>query len=265
MEYNLILKKYNFPAVWILAKRELYEFFRSKARIITSIAQGLIFLLIFSSGFAFIDINIQGVTIDSRAFIASGIASIMILFNGVFGGMSVHRDRMFGFMKELIVAPVNRRTLMTGKTLGVALQTLIQVEIILCLSLSFGFFGYDLSLIWRLLLVIPVAFLACVGIVGMGLTISTRIRDFQSFGLIQTFIVMPMFWLSGALFAFSNVPPGMQIAMMINPFTYSVDLIRAVLLGVSFFPIWLDLLVMLAFGTIMILLGAWSFNNMEIS
>ena len=169
------------------------------------------------------------------------------------------------FMKELIVAPVTRRTLMTGKTLGVALQTLIQVEIILCLSVAFGFFGYDLNLIWRLLLVIPVVFLASVGIVGMGLTISTRIRDFQSFGLIQTFIVMPMFWLSGALFAFNNVPFGMQFAMMLNPFTYSVDLVRGVILGVSFFPFWLDLLVMSAFGTLMILLGAWSFNKMEIS
>lgn len=264
-DLNLLIKKFNFPAVWILAKRELYEFLRNKSRIITSVAQGVLFLLVFSAGFANVGITIQGTSIDSRAFTASGIAAIMILFTGVFGGMSVLRDKMFGFMKELIVAPVNRRTLMTGKTLGVALQTLIQVELILCLSVAFGFFGYDFSLIWRLLLVIPIAFLACIGIVGMGLTISTRIKDFQSFGLIQTFIVMPMFWLSGALFAFNNVPVGMQFAMMINPFTYSVDLIRAVILGVSFFPIWLDLLVMFAFGTLMILLGAWSFNKMEVS
>ncbi len=265
MKINLLLKKYNFPAVWILAKRELYEFLRSKSRIVSSIAQGVLFLLVFSSGFANVGIKIQGTSVSSSAFIASGIAAITILFNGVFGGMSLHRDRMFGFLKELIIAPVTRRTLMTGKTLGIAIQGLIQVMVILCLSLAFGFFGYDLSLIWRFLLVIPVAFLASMGIVGMGLTISSRISDFQSFGLIQTFIVMPMFWLSGALFAYSNVPVGMQIAMMLDPFTYSVDLIRAVLLGVSFFPIWLDLTVMFAFGSIMILLGAYSFNKMEVS
>jgi len=264
-ELDLFLKKFNFPVIWILARRELFEYLRNKTRIITSLAQGLFFLIVFSAGFSNIGIKIQGTAIDSRAFTASGIAAIVILFTGIFGGMSVLRDKMFGFMKELIVAPVTRRTLMTGKTLGVALQTLIQVEIILCLSVVFGFFGYDISLFWRLLLVIPVAFLASIGIVGMGLTISTRIRDFQSFGLIQTFIVMPMFWLSGALFAFNNVPFGMQIAMMCNPFTYSVDLVRGVILGVSFFPIWLDLIVMAAFGTIMILLGAWSFNKMEIS
>jgi ABC-2 type transport system permease protein len=258
-------RKFNYQAVWILAKREVMEYLRSKPRVISSLAQGFLFLLIFSAGFAIIRINIQGVAIDSRAFIASGIAAIMILFTGIFGGMGVMRDKMFGFMKELIVAPVSRRTLMMGKTLGVALQTLIQVEIIVGLSAALGFFGYDISLIWRMLLIIPVAFLASIGIVGIGLTISTRIRDFQSFGLIQTFVVMPMFWFSGALFAFNNVPFFMQVIMMCNPFTYSVDLFRAVLLNVSFFPIWLDLLVMVVFGTIFILIGARSFSKMEIS
>jgi ABC-2 type transport system permease protein len=258
-------RKFNYQAVWILAKREVMEYFRSKTRIISSLAQGFLFLLIFSAGFAIIRINIKGVPIDPRAFIASGIAAIMILFTVVFGGMGVMRDKMFGFMKELIVAPVSRRTLMMGKTLGIALQTLIQVEIIVGLSAALGFFGYDISLIWRMLLIIPVAFLASIGIVGIGLTISTRMRDFQSFGLIQTFIVMPMFWFSGALFAFNNVPFYMQVIMMCNPFTYSVDLFRAVLLNVSYFPIWLDLLVMFLFGTIFILIGARSFSKMEIS
>ncbi|TFF90819.1 MAG: hypothetical protein EU548_01075 [Promethearchaeota archaeon] len=264
-ELDLLMKDYNFPAIWILAKRELLEFLRNKTRIITSVCQGLLFLLVFSAGFSSLDIVIQGTNVDPQAFTASGITAIMILFTGVMGGLSVHRDKMFGFMKELIVAPVSRKTLMTGKTLGVALQTLIQVEIILCLSVALGFFGNDLSLIWRLLLVIPAALLASIGIVGMGLTISTRVKDFQSFGLIQTFIVMPMFWLSGALFAFNTVPLAMQIAMMMNPFTYSVDLIRSIILGVSFFPIWLDLLVMIIFGSIMILIGAFSFNRMEVS
>jgi ABC-2 type transport system permease protein len=261
---NRIERKMNYAAVWILARRELYEFFRSKTRIITSLAQGLLFLLIFSAGFAKIGISINGVAIDSKAFTASGIAAIMILFTAIFGGMGLMRDKMFGFLKELIVAPVNRRTLMFGKTLGIALQTLIQVGIILSLSAAMGFFGYDISLIWRMLLIIPVAFLASLGIVGMGLTISIRLRDFQSFGLVQTFIVMPMFWFSGALFAFNNVPYYMQIIIMCNPFSYSVDLFRAVLLGVSYFPILLDLTVIIIFGILFILIGARSFNRMEV-
>lgn len=257
--------KMNIAALWALAKRELLDFWRNKARVISVFAQSIMFLLIFSMGFAFISIRIEGVSIDSRAFIASGIIAIMILFTGLFGGLGLMRDKMFGFMKELIVSPVSRRTLMVGRTLGISLQCVFQTLIILTISIILGFFGFDISLIWRALLIIPVALLVSIGIVGLGLTISTRMRDFHSFGLVQTFIVMPMFWLSGAMFAFNNVPLPMQIAMMINPYTYSVDLFRVVLIGVSFFPIWLDLLAVSLFGIILIFIGAKSFNKMELS
>jgi ABC-2 type transport system permease protein len=162
-------------------------------------------------------------------------------------------------MKELLVAPVSRRTLMLGRTMGVALQTMLQVLIIILLSVIIGYFGYNFNLIWRTILILPVAFLASLGIVGIGLTISTRLRDMQSFGLIQTFIVMPMMWLSGSLIALP-----VQITMF-NPFTYSVDLFRFVLLGVSYFPFWIDIIITIIFGIIFILIGARSFNKMEIS
>jgi ABC-2 type transport system permease protein len=252
----------NFEAVWLLARREIYEFWRNKTRLISSLVQGILFLFVFSAALQVPTVLINGVSVNPKAYAASGISAIIILFTGIFGGMGVMRDKMFGFMKELIVAPVSRRTLMLGKTLGVALQTLIQVFIIVILGVSFGFYGYDLNLIWKIILILPVALLASVGIVGMGLTISTRMRDFQSFGLIQTFIVMPMFLISGAFYVIAG-PIG--IVAMFNPFTYSVDFFRAVLVGASFFPIWLDLLVVVAFGTILILLGARSFNTMEVT
>ncbi len=264
-ELNITKTKINYNAIWALAKRELLGFWRNKSRVISSIAQGILFLFVFAGGFSSLSITIDGTSIDPRAFTASGIAAIVILFTGIFGGMSIFRDKMFGFMKELMVAPVSRNTLMFGRTLGVALQTLVQVLIMIGLSIVFGYYGYDLNLIWRVMLVLPVALLASIGIVGVGLTISTRLSDMQSFGLIQTFIVMPMFWLSGALFAFNSVPLPMQVIMMCNPFTYSVDLFRLVLLGVSYFPFWLDLIVMVLFGAILILIGARSFNKMEIS
>ncbi|MFX0006577.1 MAG: ABC transporter permease [Promethearchaeota archaeon] len=252
----------NFEAIWILARREVYEFWRNKTRLISSLVQGILFLFVFSAALTSSSVVINGINIDPRAYAASGISAIIILFTGIFGGMGVMRDKMFGFMKELIVAPVSRRTLMLGKTLGVALQTLTQVFIIVILSVIFGYFGYDFNLIWKILLILPVALLSSIGIVGMGLTISTRMRDFQSFGLVQTFIVMPMFLISGAVYVISG-PIG--VVSMFNPFTYSVDLFRLVLIGTSFFPVWLDLLVVSVFGTILILLGARSFNTMEVS
>ena len=258
-DLNIGKTKVNYSAVWILAKRELMSFWRNKSRVISSLAQGILFLFVFGAGFSRMDIVIDGSNIDSRAFTASGIAAMVILFTGIFGGMSIFRDKMFGFMKELMVAPVSRRTLMLGRTVGIALQTMLQVVIMIALGVVFGYFGYDFSLIWRVMLILPVAFLASLGIVGIGLTISTRLNDMQSFGLIQTFIVMPMMWLSGAL-----IPLPIQITMF-NPFTYSVDLFRLVLVGVSYFPFWMDLLVTGIFGGALILLGARSFNKMEIS
>lgn len=264
-ELSITQTKINYNAVWALAKRELLGFWRNKSRVISSIAQGILFLFVFAGGFSSLSITIDGTSIDPKAFTASGIAAIVILFTGIFGGMSIFRDKMFGFMKELLVAPVSRRTLMVGRTLGISLQTLVQVLIMIGLSIVFGYYGYDINLIWRVMLVLPVALLASIGIVGVGLTISTRLNDMQSFGLIQSFIVMPMFWLSGALFAFNSVPLPMQVIMMCNPFTYSVDLFRLMLLGVSYFPFWLDLIVVVVFGAILILIGARSFNKMEVS
>lgn len=261
-DLNIGEKNSNYNAIWILAKRELLGYWRSKSRVISSIVQGLMFLFIFGAGLVNTSIIINGLEISPRAFTASGMAAVVILFTGIFGGMGLMRDKMFGFMKELLVAPVSRRTLMLGRTLGIALQTLMQVMLITILSIAIGYYGYDLNLIWRVLLILPVALLASIGIVGMGLTISTRLRDFQSFGLIQTFIIMPMFWLSSALMPFS---PGLDIVMMCNPFTYSVDLFRFILLGVSYIPFWLDLLVTTGFGSLLILLGARSFNKMEFS
>jgi ABC-2 type transport system permease protein len=255
----------RWEAIWILSKRELLAFARNKTRIISSIAQALLFLFIFSGGFFSLDIVIDGQSINPTAFVATGIIAMAILFSGVFGGLGIIRDRMFGFMRELLVAPISRRTLMTGKTLGVALQSLVQCLVMAVLSMSLGFFGYDLSLIWRTLLLMPVALLFSMGVVGIGLTISTRLTDFQSFGLIQTFLIMPMFWLSGALFAFNNVPTIMQVLMMINPISYGVDIFRFIILGVSFFPFWLDLLVLALFGAVLIIIGARSFSKMEIS
>ncbi|MHA1688348.1 MAG: ABC transporter permease, partial [Promethearchaeota archaeon] len=171
VEFNTRMR---LAVIWVLAKREIYAFWRNKTRIISSFVQGLMFLIVFSGGFSSFRILIQGVQIGSGAFIASGICAMTILFSGIFGGMGVMRDKMFGFMKELIVAPIRRQILMIGRTTGVALQTLIQSLIIFFISVAIGYFGYDWSLIWRVLLYIPVALLSSLGIVGLGLTIGSK-------------------------------------------------------------------------------------------
>ncbi|TXT59772.1 MAG: Multidrug ABC transporter permease [Promethearchaeota archaeon] len=264
-DYIELETRVKLSAIWILAKREILGFYRNKARIISTLAQSILFLIIFSAGFVQLDIIIDGITIDSRAFVASGIIAMAILFSGVFGGLGVIRDKMFGFLQELLVAPVSRRVLMMGKTLGVALQSLMQCFTILGVSVALGFFGYRWDLIWRAFILMGPALLFSIGVVGIGLVVSTRVTDFQSFGLIQTFLIMPMFWFSGALFAFNTVPLFMQVIIMINPISYGVDIFRFILLGVSYFPLWLNLSVLGIFGICLILLGAYSFSKLEIS
>ncbi len=246
----------NYPAVWILTKREILAFWRDKARIITSFAQAILFLLVFGNA-----LNLGN---NYKAEVASGIGALTILFTGIFGGMGLMRDKMFGFMKELIVAPVSRQTLMIGRTLGIAVQTLIQVLIILIFGISFGYLGNNPDLILRILIIIPVALVSSIGIIGIGLIIGTRIRNFQSFGLIQTFIVMPMFWLSGAMFPFDS-SSALYIVYQFNPFSYCVDLFRFIMVDSHNFAIWLDLVVMCAFAVVLIILGAISFNKMEVT
>ncbi|MBY8983141.1 MAG: ABC transporter permease [Candidatus Lokiarchaeota archaeon] len=264
-DLNLKNVRINYPAIWVLAKRELFAFWRNKARIITSFSQAILFLAVFSLSLPMKQIPIEGQLVDTKAFITSGIGALSVLFTGIFGGLGILRDKMFGFMKELIVAPVSRNTLMIGRTLGIALQTVIQVIIVLVISILIGFLGFDATLIWRILIVLPVVLLSSLGIVGLGLIIGTKIRDFESFGLIQTFIVMPMFWLSGAMFAIDTTDPIMQVLFRCNPFTYSVDLFRFIILGVSYFPYWLDLLVMSIFAIVLILLGSISFSKMKVT
>ncbi|MBY9005628.1 MAG: ABC transporter permease [Candidatus Lokiarchaeota archaeon] len=263
-DLNLKSININYSGIWVLAKRELLAFWRNKIRIITSFSQAILFLSVFIFSFPSSVISIGGQQIDSKAFIASGIGAMTVLFTGIFGGLGVMKDKMFGFMKELIIAPVSRNTLMLGRTLGIAIQTIIQVFIILLISLAVGFFGYDPNMIWRFLLALPVVLLSCLSIVGLGITIGTRMRDFESFGLIQTFIVMPMFWLSGAMFPLSTSAPVMQVLNRCNPLFYSIDLFRLIILGASYHPFWIDLIVMGVFAISMILLGSYSFKKMEV-
>ncbi len=257
-------RKYNLGATFILAKRELLGFWRNKARIVSSIVQALIFLFVFSAGLFTTRINISGNNIPSNAFISTGIFAMTILFSGVFGGLGLIRDKLFGFMKEVVSSPISRMNVMFGKTLGVAIQCLIQCLVVVALAVGLGYFGGDVSLIYKILLIVPIALLMSVGVTGLGLLLSIRINDFQSFGLIQTFLVMPMFWFSGALFPYNVVPTYMQIGIMINPFSYGVDLIRLVFFGVSFFNVWVDILVIIAFGVVFISIGAYLFRKLEL-
>ncbi len=256
---------FHWAAIWVIAKRELLQFWRNKTRVISSIAQGFMLLIIFTFGFSSFRFDVGGTEIPTQAFIASGMITLAILFGGIFGGLSLIRDKLFGFLKEMLVSPIKRSEIMIGKTLGVGLQSVIGGIIIMLISISIGSFPLELFLIIRVILVIPVFLILSIGLVGIGLVIASKMSDFQGFGLVQTFLIMPMMWLSGAIFPWSSVPVPMQVIMAINPVFYGVEAVRFILTGVANIPIYVSLLVISVFSAILIYLGGRSFTKIEAS
>jgi len=177
----------------------------------------------------------------------------------MFMGISVIWDRQFGFLKEILVAPISRVSIFIGKMLGVSTDSMIQGTIVLMLGFLIGV-NINLPLIVK---TIPLMFLITVGLVCIGLTLASVMNSLESFGTIMTFVNLPMFLLSGALFPVQNLPSWLQWVVYINPLTYAVDALRIVILGdeyVSLFTLQFDMIVIIVFDVVMILVGTYSFS-----
>ena len=184
-----------------------------------------------------------------------------ILFTSIFSGIGLLWDRQFGFLKETLVAPVPRLYIMMGRTLGGATIALLQGTLLLVVCLLAGFRPHHVALL-------PVAllFMAMIAIVfaALGTAVGSTLRDMQGFQLIMNFMVLPIFFLSGALFPLNNLPAALTVATRIDPLSYGVDGLRAAFLGLSHFSIATDLSVLLVVAAGFMVLGAWSFSRIQI-
>lgn len=246
-------------AVYVMWLRQVKRYWRSKSRLLGSLGQSVIFLVSF--GFGFSPIFARAGAGDYIQFLAPGIISMSILFTSMFTGIEVVWDRKFGFLKETLVAPISRESIMAGRTLGGATIGIAQGLVVFTVTLILGFRPSD----WTML---PVAlvfmFLMAVLLTAFGTAIASRIEDMQAFPMIMNFIIMPMFFLSGALFPLKDLPPAMDAAIKLNPLTYGVDGLRGALAGASTFSIAHDLLVLTALATVVNLVGARLFSKIEI-
>ena len=181
----------------------------------------------------------------------------------MFMGISVIWDKEFGFMKEILVAPVSRMSIFLGKMFGDSTDAVLQGVIVFFLGILLGV-KIDFVMF---LAVLPIMLLTTFGLVSIGLTIASFITDLESFGVIQSFINLPMFFLSGALFPIrgDGVPGWLQAASNLNPLTYGVDALRTLILGggQSLFPLYVDLAVICTFDVVMIIVGTWTFSRMK--
>jgi ABC-2 type transport system permease protein len=245
--------------IYTLWLREVKRYLRDRVRIISSFVQPLLWLLIFGSGMRFSgnigDLNYQ-------EFLFPGIIGQTLLFTSMFMGISVIWDREFGFLKEILVAPISRVSIFLGKMLGDSTDALIQGLIVLILGLILGI-RFDALVFLEIL---PIMLLTTFGLVSIGLIIASFMENLESYGVIQSFVNLPLFFISGALFPIrgTTVPSWLQTASNFNPLTYSVDALRTVILGEkwqSLYPIYYSLLLICCFDVAMIIIGTFAFNR----
>jgi ABC-2 type transport system permease protein len=245
--------------MYILWLRQIKRYLRSKSRIVGSLGQPILFLV--ALGFGLGPIFQRAGAGSYINFLAPGVIAQGVLFTAIFSGIELIWDRQFGFLKETLVAPVSRLQIMFGKTLGGATIAAFQGLIIFLLTLLIGFRPAN----WMLLPVFFFAlFLIALLFTALGTAIASTLQDFQGFQLIMNFLVMPLYFLSGALFPLDGLPGVLQFITRINPLSYGVDSLRATLLGVSVFSLSLDLLVLGALTTVILIIGSYFFSKIEI-
>lgn len=245
--------------VYILWLRQIKRYFRSKARIIGSLGQPLLFLV--ALGFGFGPIYAQAGGGNYIQFLVPGIISMTILFTSIFSGIEVIWDKQFGFLKETMVAPVSRISIMIGRTLGGATVAIFQGLIIMVLSTIVGFkpasiIGLLVALIYMIL--ISLIFTA------LGTTIASVMEDMHGFQLIMNFLVMPLFFFSGALFPINNLPKPLVIVTSLNPLAYGVDSLRFFLLGASHYLLWINTVVLICVAILLLTIGSYLFSKIEV-
>ncbi len=246
-------------AIYILWLREVKRYLRSRTQVMASLGQPLLYLVVLGFGLGPVfERSGQGSYLQ---FIAPGVIAMSVLFMSIFSGIGLLWDRQFGFLKETLVAPVPRLHIMAGRTLGGATIATIQGTLILVVCLLVGFRPESLASLPLALL-----FMALIAIVfsALGTAIGSTLRDMQGFQLIMNFLVMPLFFLSGALFPLDNLPTALAIATRADPLSYGVDGLRGALIGVSHFSALTNLSVLVVVAAGFLALGAWAFARIQV-
>jgi len=245
--------------IYIMWLRQLKRYSRSRARIIASLAQPLLYLL--GMGYGLGPVFKQAGMGNYLQFIAPGLIAMTILFTSVFSGVELIMDRQFGFLKETLVAPVPRLWIILGRILGGATIAVIQGVLFLCVCLVAGVRWHDLGA-----LPLVVLFMGVIGILftGLGSAIGSALSDAQGFQLVMGFLIMPIFFLSGAMFPLANLPKAMTILTSLDPLTYGVDGLRYALNGTAHFGLAMDLTVLSVVAALLVLLGSYLFSRIQV-
>ncbi|MDN5343956.1 MAG: type transport system permease protein [Clostridia bacterium] len=258
-------------AIYTIWYREFIRFIRERSRIVGMIGQPLLYLLIVGQGIS-AAMGFRGVPanvpVNYVQFMYPGILGMSVLFTSIFSGVSIIWDREFGFLKEVLVAPVPRWATALGKALGGSTVALIQAAIMLLLA---PFIKVPLTPL-IILQLLGILFLISLSLTFFGIAIASRMETMEGFQMIMNFLVMPLFFLSGAIFPMTNLPSWMAFFMKIDPLTYGVDALRRIIYAdadprvVEFlvhYSLGFDLAVIALMALVLGILGSWSFSRQE--
>lgn len=246
-------------AIYVMWLRQLKRYYRSRPRMLSQVAQPLLFLV--ALGFGFGPVYAKAGGGNYIQYLAPGIIAMSVMFTSVFIGIEVIWDRQFGFLKEILVTPVSRMKIMIGRTLGGATIALCQGLFIFAITLLIGFRPANLLLAP---LAVVFMFLIAIMFTASGTAIASRLQDMQSFPIITNFVMMPLFFLSGALFPIDGISPILETIVRLNPLAYGVDGMRQVLTVTSSFTILSDLGVLIGVSIVLFAIGSYLFSKIEL-
>ena len=249
----------DYNAIYVLWLRDLKRFIRARSRIIGMLMMPLFFLLGLGLGLgSLIHLNTGGSYFE---FIVPGIIGMSLLFTSIFTGSAVLWDRQFGFLKEILVTPNTRTSIVIGRICGGGTTAVLQSVLVVAIALVIGF---QVTLTVYTIFAMVFIVLIATTFIGLGLTLGSMINDFQGFQLVTSFFTMPLFFLSDSIFPSSALPSYVAFITYLNPLTYGVDGLRNALIGSGTFSIWMDLLAMLVSAAIMISLAVYAFNRTDV-
>ena len=246
----------NIKGIYALWYREFKVFLSEKSRIISSIFLPLFWFFIFGAGIGTIA-NVGG---NYQNFIFPGFLCMTIIFSSLFNGAYLVWDRKIDFLKEVLITPLSRTVIFSGKVVGGMTDCLLQACILLVIGIFLGIPFTPLSVVLSLVML----FFLAVGLVSLGLIIGSFMESPEGFGLVSSFAVYPLFLLSGALYPLDNLPHWLRLLTYIDPATYAVDGLRSAILGMSTMPYVTNILIVIGFDIVLIAFGTWAFNRMKL-
>jgi ABC-2 type transport system permease protein len=242
--------------IYALWYRDFKVFLREKSRVVSSLFLPLFWYFIFGSGVG----TISTVGVNYQHFIFPGFLAMIIIFTSLFNGAYIVWDKKIDFLKEVLISPPSRTVIFIGKMIGGMTDSLMQSYILLIIGIFLGIPFTPTSLIASMLILVMLA----AGLVSLGLIIGSFMESPEGFGLISSFVIYPLFLLSGALYPLDKLPKWLRILTKFDPATYAVDALRHLIVGVSSMPIAYNLSMVLGFDLVLILIGTWAFNKMKL-